>query len=485
MGAWREGCRIGAGGAIRRTTDDQGGDRHRERQWRAGVSHAGVKVGAFPAGDEGDDEIVARQQRHGDNGNDVQRDKGEQRIGQRLMQPLASVAANRCAGIDDGGDHAEQRHDRHAAERVVTDRSLGAAREQAGEMVSDAVGLEKVGEAGMLAPDQAPYHAKDDQQCRDPTGSPMPWRERTFFLGGQESDQDGGRQQPVGTPSFPTAETFREMMPAADQWPVSDSWAYHDWHQAQAGDVKGFMAEIANRFVAPADLADFEKRAQLLNYESHRAIFEGMNDGLFVRNSGRLLWMTQPAWPSTLWQIYSHNYDTQAYYFGFKKGTEPVHVQLNLPGMDVAVVNSLANPLHRASVRARNYSLAGALLSERTVRVDATAFATTTPGIAINAALFDRSPIVLTKLELFDARGALLSDNFYWLGHDSSAYAAMARMIPADITVQAQRTASMPETEIKATMRNEGSVPALMIRLSAVDSSGTRILPAYWSDNYV
>lgn len=289
----------------------------------------------------------------------------------------------------------------------------------------------------------------------------------------------------VGTPSFPTLETFKTMMPQADQWPVSDSWAYHDWHQGKAGDVKAFMAEIGRRFGTPTDLGDFEKKAQLLNYESHRAIFEGMNDGLFVRNSGRLLWMTQPAWPSTLWQIYSHNYDTQASYFGFKKGAEPVHIQLNLPGMNVAVVNSLANPLVRVRVRLRTYNLAGDQLGDRSVRLDAAAFTTTATGTAIDARLFDRSPVVLAKLDLFDARDTLLSENFYWLAHDPSAYAAMARLAPARIIVQAEQRASGPETEIQATIRNESSYPALMVRLSALDGAGAPILPAYWSDNYV
>lgn len=289
----------------------------------------------------------------------------------------------------------------------------------------------------------------------------------------------------VGTPSFPTIETFKTMMPSADQWPVSDTWAYHDWHQGQAGDVTGFMKAITERFGAPTDLADFEKKAQLLNYDSHRAIFEGMNDGLFVRNSGRLLWMTHPAWPSTLWQIYSHNYDTQASYFGFKKGTEPVHVQMDLPGMDVAVVNSLAKPIRQARVSLRTYSLEGALLGDRTVRIDATSFATTPTGVKIDATLFDRSPVVLAKLQLLDAQGQLLSQNFYWLAKDPSAYMAMTRMKPAHIAVQAQRISGAQETEIQATIRNESTFPALMVRLSALESAGARILPAFWSDNYV
>ncbi|WP_294219085.1 LamG-like jellyroll fold domain-containing protein, partial [uncultured Sphingomonas sp.] len=33
-----------------------------------------------------------------------------------------------------------------------------------------------------------------------------------------------------GTPSLPTLEAWQRAIPAADQWPISDTWAYHDWH---------------------------------------------------------------------------------------------------------------------------------------------------------------------------------------------------------------------------------------------------------------
>lgn len=289
----------------------------------------------------------------------------------------------------------------------------------------------------------------------------------------------------VGTPSFPTLETFKTMMPEADQWPISDSWAYHDWHQGKAGDVAGFMKTLTDRFGAPTDLADFEKKAQLLNYESHRAIFEGMNDGLFERNSGRLLWMTHPAWPSTLWQIYSHNYDTQASYFGFKKGTEPVHVQLNLPGREVAVVNSLANEIRRARVTLQAYSLEGNLLSDRSVRLDTRGLATTTTSLAVDTALFERSPVLLAKLALHDAKGRLLSENIYWLGKNAAAYQAMAGMKSARISTEVSRTSNAQDEVIAVLVRNDGPNPALMVKLSAVDREGARVLPAYWSDNYV
>ena len=102
---------------------------------------------------------------------------------------------------------------------------------------------------------------------------------------------------------MPTLESFRHWIPKEDQWPISDVWAYHDWHQAGNGDVAPFMQEVETEFGAATELEDFERKAQMLNYVDHRAIFEGLNAHLWAPNSGRLLWMTQPAWPSTMWQI--------------------------------------------------------------------------------------------------------------------------------------------------------------------------------------
>ena len=77
-----------------------------------------------------------------------------------------------------------------------------------------------------------------------------------------------------------------------------------------------------------------------MDYVSYRAIFEGFAAHLWTQNSGRLLWMTHPAWPSNTWQIYSSDYDTAAAYYAVKKACEPLHAQLNLPDYRLAVVNT-------------------------------------------------------------------------------------------------------------------------------------------------
>jgi hypothetical protein len=289
----------------------------------------------------------------------------------------------------------------------------------------------------------------------------------------------------TGTPSMSTLESFRAWIPAADQWPIDDVWAYHDWHQSGNGDVAPFMAQIEAEFGAATSLEDFERKAQMLNYVDHRAIFEGMNAHLWAPNSGRLLWMTQPAWPSNMWQILSSDYDTQASYYGVKKACEPVHVQLDLSNYEVDVVNTTTAPLAGLSDSANVFSLDNKLLLAHEEHRDAAADSVTA-GFKLDLAPLLANGVVLIKLELRSASGELLSDNLYWIGADSSSYRELNRLPPAALSVTASSASSAGAVHVHVELRNTGSAAALANKLTLLNAAdGTRILPAYFSDNYV
>src|SRR5947209_4622912 len=90
-----------------------------------------------------------------------------------------------------------------------------------------------------------------------------------------------------------------------------------------------------------------------------------------IRTAAACYEMTQPAWPSTMWQILSSDYDTQASYYGVKEASEPVHVQLNLPDLRTAVVNNTISPLRNLTLQAAVFSSSGKQLSIKRTSVDA------------------------------------------------------------------------------------------------------------------
>jgi archaellum component FlaF (FlaF/FlaG flagellin family) len=285
----------------------------------------------------------------------------------------------------------------------------------------------------------------------------------------------------TGTPSLPTREWFSRWLPEPDHWPVSDDWAYHDWHQAGNGDVNPFDQHMEAMFGAATNLDDYVRKAQMMNYVDHRAIFEGMDAHLWSPNSGRMLWMTQPAWPSTMWEIFTSDYDTQASYYGVKKACEPVHVQLDLSNGATSVTNTTTEARAGLKLSARVYGLDNKLLLSRDAVVNAAADATT-PGFPLALAPLMDDGVVLVRLELRGSDGQLVSDNFYWQAGNDAGYRALDRLAPATVTATVNAAS---KEEVQVNLRNTGQVAALQNKLTLLRADGSQVLPAYYSDNYV
>ena len=296
---------------------------------------------------------------------------------------------------------------------------------------------------------------------------------------------DQGFAVEIGTPSLPTLEWFSRWIPKVDRWPITDDWAYHNWHPHDA-----FNQHLQTQFGVGSSLEDYERKAQMMNYVDYRAIFEGFNAHLWAPNGGRLLWMTQPAWPSTLWGILSSDYDTQASYYGTKKACEPVHIQLDLSNNDVAVVNTTRDPLHALKVDADAYSLDSKLLLHRDTTVDAA------PDDVTHALNLDLAPLmsdgklVFVRLSLHAANGQELSQNFYWRADSDAGYRALNLLAPAKISITTHMqhgvtNGTTSDREIAVDLKNTGDIVALNTKLGVFAADGSEVLPAYFSDNYI
>lgn len=289
----------------------------------------------------------------------------------------------------------------------------------------------------------------------------------------------------VGTPSLATLESIRAWTPQPDQWPISDTLAYHDWHHGGNGDTASFMKSLATQFGAATDLADLDRKAQMMNYVTHRAMFEGFHAHLWSKNSGRLLWMTHPAWPSHAWQIYSSDYDTHAAFYGVKKACEPIHVQMNLPDFGLSVVNTTQRAISGLKLRARVFDLNQQVLHDSSQTLDAAANAVThAEALALDQHLAARG-LVLVKLELLNAAGKVVAENFYWQGRDEASHQMLNDLKPAAVRLTAESSSDRAEVRVRARLENSSAISALAIKLTLLDGRGERILPAYYSDNYV
>ncbi len=217
------------------------------------------------------------------------------------------------------------------------------------------------------------------------------------------------------------------------------------------------MAHMETEFGAPTSLEDFERKAQMLDYVGHRAIFEGFAAHLWQPNSARMIWMTQPSWPSMEWNFLSWDYDTQSSFYGTQKACEPVHAQLNLTDGSVDLIN--LGEARSFKVRMLVESLDGKTLSDHTNQVLAAAD-DRTPVAKPDLATLAVGHTIFVRLEVSDAAGAPVSDNFYWWAADEASFRELNSLAPATLLASAALAAANGERESRVRIKNTGSAAA-------------------------
>ncbi|RCH54089.1 hypothetical protein DJ568_14495 [Mucilaginibacter hurinus] len=194
---------------------------------------------------------------------------------------------------------------------------------------------------------------------------------RSYFTGSGVSGHSEPRfvgkfgfRSEIGATAFPNVESFKKFIPADKLWPRNEMWdrAHYfsnDWAYGGGAGPSDYMNRI-NRFYGTATgIDDFCKKAQLLNYETHRAMFEGWQDNIWKDASGILMWMSQSAFPTMIWQTYDYYYDCTGAYYGVKKANEPVHIQWSIADEGVKVVNNTHTTLTNLTAKSTVYDIAG------------------------------------------------------------------------------------------------------------------------------
>jgi hypothetical protein len=195
--------------------------------------------------------------------------------------------------------------------------------------------------------------------------------------------------------------------------------------------------------------------------------------------------MTHPSWPSNTWQIYTSDYDTPAAYYGVTRACEPVHVQLDLPDFRPAVVNISQEPRKSLRLLTRVLSLQGRMLFEKTDRIDAPANDVMTLGpLELQHALAEER-VVFVELTLTDSTGARISNNLYWESAAESDLGRLNEMPTQSLQLSATAPASVGASAVTIKLTNAGPTPALLAKLTLLDSAGKRVLPVYYEDNYL
>jgi len=286
-----------------------------------------------------------------------------------------------------------------------------------------------------------------------------------------------------GLPALPALESLQSFIPGADLWPISDTWTYHDY--TAAGQGPAFTSKVESTFGAATDVADFAKKAEMLDYSNYRQIYEEARVGMFEMNNGVLLARTQPAWPSLAGQLYSWDDEPTAALFGVEKACEPVHIQMAEADGRVAVINEGMTALGNVRASAMIYALGGKQVGAKEAILTVRA-ATVAKTFTVPWPTDDGSKVYFARLELHDAAGRLLSDNFYWHAAPPGNLTHLADLARVPLTVLPRMIAGDDEQTVTTRVTNTSSTPALMLRFCLQNAkTGARVLPVYYQDNYL
>jgi exo-1,4-beta-D-glucosaminidase len=301
-------------------------------------------------------------------------------------------------------------------------------------------------------------------------------------------------------PAIPTKESLAKFIPKDHLWPIDEYWNFHAGGE-RFTTINVFTDALTKRYGAATSLDDFERKSQAMTYDNQRSMYEAYGRNKYT-STGVIQWMLNNAWPSLIWHLYDYYLVPAGGYFGTKKAEEIVHVQYSYDDNSVAVVNGTYAPIKGLKVSGKLYNIdakeAGSRDRTMDIAADASAKAFDLPKPA------NLSTTYFLKLQLADASGAVVSDNFYWLSTklDTLDWAAKKDTVYtpqkdfADLTglnslpqvaldANAERGSQGHKGSVRVTLKNTSGSVAFMVhpRLSK-GKDGDDLVPIFWDDNY-
>jgi exo-1,4-beta-D-glucosaminidase len=375
---------------------------------------------------------------------------------------------------------------------------------------------------------------------------PSYWYDRTHF-----DPTDSTRTNVGGAWAFnsessagdtvPTLDSIQRWLSPAEQnqlWTNPDYNQYHlnyepdlpspDNDGYSFGTLHDLDQAITARYGAWSSLAQYVEEAQVQNYETQRAQFEGYIDhstDATAPSTGVVYWQLNKGWPSLLWDLYNYDYDQAGSYFGAKKANEPLHVLYTYDDGSVSVDNLSGQSAHGLSVESKVYAVNGTLLDDQTangVSVDSQGVAQDLLHPVVPVATTPPMPAQTYFVELLLTRHGLLVDrNVYWLSTQQDVvdwnatlsqdypqatmtqYANLTQLQSlggATVRVTAYTRPSWSwgrggdtETDVTITNTSSQSTVAFFLRADVRRGSATgvpaagdnQVVPITWSDNDV
>lgn len=301
-----------------------------------------------------------------------------------------------------------------------------------------------------------------------------------------------------GFTGMPHYTSLQRFLRPEEIWPMNKSvWDYLDG--SGFGKVTTVVKALADEYGESGSIKEYGWKTQVLGAMNSKAVWDVWNYNKLGYGdrfcSGTLFWSHASPIP----MVKNHMWDwylipTAALYHTMH-ALEPVHVQFDYLKNTVSVYNERLSPLSGLTVTARIYDLNSkkiASWTERGVAVPADGVACDVLRLSFPEKL---TPVHFVALECRDAKGKLLSANFYWRSRDeyipdtltgpcTSGFQSLQKMPAATVKSTLRRRADTENLYFDVTLKNTSGKIAFFNEVLLLGDDGLPVPYTFTTDNY-
>ena len=325
--------------------------------------------------------------------------------------------------------------------------------------------------------------------------APNYWYEDKKFGGAYGFNTETG----IGA-QLPVIESIQKFIPSDKMWPLNEAWDYHcTASSSHMNNLNVLNKVLEQKLGTPKDLNDFLKKADFINYDGTKAMFEAFRANL-PNTTGIIQWMLNSAWPSLYWQLYDYYLIPTASYYAVKKANAPPQLVYDYKDNSLIYINETED---------KSDKLACIKILSKDSKIIYEVYEPITGSEQLSSKVFDfnkslvGSTDIFLNLELRDSNNLLVAENFYaipaekdeyywdqtdWCYTPSKKYSNMkyvSALPQAEVKTQVTYKQENNTIVAKVTITNVSDNIAFQNVLKLKDGKGEIIYPVFWSDNYI
>jgi exo-1,4-beta-D-glucosaminidase len=305
--------------------------------------------------------------------------------------------------------------------------------------------------------------------------------------------------------SIPPVASLRKMFPKESLWPIDKKyWEYHTGRN-QFTSLDRDVTALNKRYGESSGVEEFAYKAQVMNYEIMRPMFEAFVAHKPV-STGLVQWKLNSAWPELIWQLYDTYLQPNGSFYGVKKACAPLHAIYSYGSDEIFIANEDLQDAEDLTVKIRVFDInSKEIFSDQwtgEIKSNISKVIYKLPAIK------NLTPVYFLDLRVINKENREVDNSIYWLSlkKDVLDYEAAGKLPWAFYTPTKQfadytSLNKLPKVKLQCDylfakdeksgkitvkIKNPSETIAFFISLDVVNpETGKPVLPVFWNDNYV